>query len=109
MHSDKQVMERVEEVIRATLQLGDDVILSPNSDLVNEIGLDSIEAFESVAALHELLGVRISEDFDPRAMSTIFSIATYILATFDDAKVGHFLSVNVADHFASMHDVGELG
>lgn len=108
MFSVEQVSVRVEEIIRATLKLGDDVALRPESDLVNEIGLDSIEAFESVATLHEMLGVRIPEDLDPKAMGTIHGIAAYMIAKYDASKVAAFMELDVAAQLASMQDDGAL-
>jgi acyl carrier protein len=104
----EQVRVRVEEIIRATLKLGSDVELNPDSDLVKEIGLDSIEAFESVALLHEMLGVRIPEDLDPKAMGTISNLSAYIVSKYDAAKVDAFLAIDVAARLASMHEGGEL-
>lgn len=103
-----QVRVRVEEIIRATLKLGSDVELDPDSDLVKEIGLDSIEASVSVARLHEMLGVRTPEDLDPKAMGTISNLSAYIVAKYDAAKVDAFMAINVAARLASMHEGGEL-
>lgn len=108
MYSIEQVSARIGEVIRATLKLGDDVSLQAESDLVNEIGIDSIEAFESVAALHEMLGVRIPEDLDPKAMRSIRSIAGYIIEKYDAAKVQAFMTMDVAAELARLQDDGEL-
>lgn len=92
----------VEKVIRATLQLDDDVVLSPQSDLVNEIGLDSIEAFEAVATLHELMGVRIPDDIDPKAFTTIEKISQYLLDTYDSSTLKNFLDMDVTGRLAEL-------
>ena len=47
------------------LKLGPDVSLTPEGDLIQQIGMDSIEAFDAVATLHELLEAAIPDDFDP--------------------------------------------
>lgn len=102
------VSQRVEEVIRLTLNLKDDVTLQGDSDLVNEIGLDSIEAFEAVATLHELLGVRIPDRLDPKSLSTVDNIAAYIVANYEPAKVEAFLVMDIGAHLASLQDDGSL-
>lgn len=101
----EQMVDHVEKVIRIVLQLGDDVTLQPDSDLVNEIGLDSIEAFEAVATLHELMGVRIPDDLDPKALATISKISQYLINTYDAAAVQAFVEMDVAAKLAEM-DVG---
>jgi acyl carrier protein len=108
MISVEKVASRVEEVIRLTLNLKDDVLLKGNSDLVNEIGLDSIEAFEAVATLHELLGVRIPDRLDPKSLATINSIAAHILNNYEQAKVEAFLSMDIRTHLASLQDDDSL-
>lgn len=108
MYSVEQISGRIEEVIRQTLQLGDDVVLKPESDLVTEIGLDSIEAFEAVATLHELLGARIPEDLDPKSIASIKSIADYILARSTAEQVGMFMSMDIAARLAELQDDGAL-
>jgi acyl carrier protein len=104
----EQVTAHVEKVIRTTLKLGDDVTLQPNSDLVNEIGLDSIEAFEAVATLHELMGVRIPDDIDPKAFATIAKISAYLVKTYDADTVKAFVEMDVAARLAEMNDTSEL-
>ncbi len=108
MHSVEQISVRVGEIIRATLKLGDDIVLRPESDLVNEIGLDSIEAFELVAALHEMLGARIPEDINPRDMGSIAAISAYIVNQFNATIVDTFMTMDLDAHLASMYDDGEF-
>lgn len=108
MYSIDQVSDRVEEILRATLKLADDVVLEAESDLVSEIGLDSIEAFELVAALHEMLGVRIPEDLEPKSMRTIHSIASYIVDKYSASQVQEFMALDIASELARMQDGGEL-
>lgn len=100
--------ERVEEIIRATLELGDDVVISPDANLVSEIGLDSIEAFESVAALHEILGARIPDDLDPKVLGTIREIAAYMFNKYDAEKIDAFMEIDIAARIASMRNDDEL-
>lgn len=108
MFSTNDISARVEAIIRSTLKLGSDVALLPESDLVSEVGLDSIEAFESVATLHELLGVRIPEDIDPKSVGTIKGITTYILERYSPEVVERFMTLDVEAKLALMHDDDEL-
>ncbi len=103
-----QLSARVEKVIRTALQLGSDVVLRPDSDLVNEIGLDSIEAFEAVATLHDLMGVRIPDDIDPKSFATVEKIASYVLASYDAATVRAFLEMDVERRLAELSASSDL-
>lgn len=104
----EQMINHVEKVIRITLQLDDDVVLQPDSDLVNEIGLDSIEAFEAVATLHELMGVRIPDDLDPKALATIAKISQYLVGTYDADTIQTFAQMDIAAKLAEMDTSSEL-
>ena len=43
-------------ILRHILLIEDDVALAADAELVQQIGLDSIEAFDAVATLHEIIG-----------------------------------------------------
>lgn len=108
MNSVDIISSRVESIIRYTLGLGDDVALSPDSDLVSEVGLDSIEAFEAVATLHDLLGVRVADDLDPKSISTIRNIALYISDSCSPEVIERFLALDIKARLASMRSTDEL-
>lgn len=100
MTNHDHIAAQVERVIRATLRLKDDVVLRRDANLVDEVGMDSIEAFESVATLHDLLGARIPDRLDPKSLSTVDSIATYIAQSHDAERVQAFLTLNVEERLA---------
>ncbi|WP_440964837.1 acyl carrier protein [Massilia sp. GER05] len=108
MYSVEKVVVRVEKIIRISLKLGDDVTLRPESDLVSEVGLDSIEAFEALATLHEMLGVRIPDDINPGDFGSIGGIAEYILRKFDADTIDKFMNVDIDAYMSSMYDDGEF-
>lgn len=99
--------EKVKELIVRLLKLGDDVQLDPDSELIDQVGLDSIEAFDAVATLHELLGVSIPDDFDPRTVSTIRSLSRYVIGRFGSEAAERFLEVDL-DELESMRGDEEL-
>lgn len=108
MSSIDAISLRVESIIRATLGLGNDVSLTPDSDLVSEVGLDSIEAFEAVATLHDLLGVRVADDLDPKSIGSIRNIATYIADTCSPEVIDRFMNIDLKARLAQMRDSDEL-
>lgn len=108
MNSIDAISLRVESIIRATLGLGDDVTLTPDSDLISEVGLDSIEAFEAVATLHDLLGVRVADDLDPKSIGSIRNIAMYITATCPPDVIDRFMNIDLKERLSHMRDSDEL-
>lgn len=108
MYTSADVIGRVEVIIRAVLGIGSDVELKPESDLVSIVGLDSIEAFESVAALHEVLGVRIPEDIDPKAIGSLRAMAEYLVGRYDAAIIENFMSIDIEAKLASLRKVDDF-
>lgn len=108
MTSIDAISTRVESIIRSTLGLGNDVFLTPDSDLVSEVGLDSIEAFEAVATLHDLLGVRVADDLDPKSIGSIRNIALYIADTCSPEVIENFMKLDLDARLAKMRDTDEL-
>ena len=106
MVSIEQVSSQVSKVIRCTLNLKEDITLEGDADLVNEIGLDSLEAFEAMASLHDILGIKIPDQLNPKSLSTIDGIAAYVVDTCEPATVAAFLAVDVEAHLASLQDDG---
>ncbi len=51
--SERLVAERIYEILRH--HLGNDIVLSPGSDLLNDLGMDSLEQVE--------LGLKLEKDF----------------------------------------------
>jgi len=94
-YSKEEVVARIEGVLRSTLELGPDVELRPEADLLSEIGLDSIEAFEAVTILHEILGVRIPDDLDPKTVASINGMADYIIDKYGPEVVDKFMTIDI--------------
>lgn len=102
------VVGRIEVIIRSVLALGSDVVLKPESDLVSVVGLDSIEAFESVATLHEILGVRIPEDIDPKAITSLRGMADYLVGRYDDSVIERFMTMDIENKLASLRTADDF-
>lgn len=79
------------------LRLGDDIQLRVDEDLIKQIGLDSIEAFDAVASMHELLDVTIPDTFNPKVANSIRALSTYVLDTFGPEVARRFLAVDLDD------------
>jgi acyl carrier protein len=98
---------KLRDFIRAVLKLGDDVEIEPDVSLIEQIGLDSIEAFDAVATLHELLGVSIPDDFDPKATATLRSLGQYLIDRFGTGVAQRLLELDVGE-VARMRSADEV-
>lgn len=83
-------------ILRHILMIEDDVELAADAELVQQIGLDSIEAFDAVATMHEIVGQPIPTDFNPKVSNSIRRLAGYIAQQFGDAGVQRILEVDIA-------------
>jgi acyl carrier protein len=104
----QDISARIEAIIRNTLELGDDVKLTPESDLLTEVGIDSLEAFESVATLHELLGVKVPDDLAPKSIGTIKGMTDYIVARYSPEVIQHFLTLDIDARLKAMHSADSM-
>jgi len=82
-------------ILRHILLIEGDVALVADAELVQQIGLDSIEAFDAVATLHEIIGQPIPTDFNPRVSNSIRLLAQYIEQQFGEPGVQRILEVDV--------------
>jgi len=87
--------EKLSAFIRRGLKLGDDVVIATEVDLGEQIGLDSIEAFDAVATLHELMQVSMPDHLNPRAVSTPRSLSDYVQLRFGDEAAKRFISIDL--------------
>lgn len=98
---------KIKSFLVKLLKLGDDIDLRVDADLIDQIGLDSIEAFDAVATLHELLDVAIPDSFSPKVVNTIRSLAAYVHDTFGEDVVRRFIDLDLdrASVFADSDDL----
>lgn len=82
-------------ILRHILLIEDDVALAADAELVQQIGLDSIEAFDAVATMHEIIGQPIPTDFNPKVSNSIRRLAQYIEQQFGEPGVQRILEVDV--------------
>ena len=87
--------QKTKAFIIKLLKLEEGIDLKVEVDLVQQIGLDSIEAFDAVATMHELIGVAIPDDFNPRVISTIRDLSHYVLEHYDKAAIERFLALDL--------------
>ena len=95
-------------LVRATLDIGSDVRLDPEADLIAEVGLDSIEAFEVLAALHALLMTKIPKDIDPLTVRSIRGLSEYVRSRFSRESVDNFLGLDVASRMTVIRSADTL-
>ncbi|AXE35903.1 hypothetical protein DK843_17285 [Chromobacterium phragmitis] len=77
------------------LKLDEDQPLPADADLIQQIGLDSIEAFDAIATLHELLDAVIPENFNPKVVNSIRTLARYVLDAFGDEAARRFVALDL--------------
>lgn len=99
-----QVEQKVAAILRKMLSIEDDIVLDVNADLVQQIGLDSIEAFDAVATLHEIIGEAIPNTFNPKISNSIGLLSEYVIQQFGEAGVAKLLTVNVDELDLSLSD-----
>lgn len=100
--------QKTKAFIIKLLKLEEDIDLKVDVDLVQQIGLDSIEAFDAVATMHELIGVAIPDDFNPRVISTIRGLSQYVLDHYEKAAIDHFLALDLNTVSSIRKDEDEL-
>lgn len=89
------VEEKIRGLLVRLLKLGDDVELPAEANLTDQIGLDSIEAFDAVATLHELMDVSIPDDFNPASVNSIRALGAYVTDRFGADAVARFLAIDL--------------
>jgi len=74
----------------------DDVQIDPDAQLGEQTGLDSIDAFNLVATLHELMGVPIPDDFRPEAVMTVNRLSAYLRENYPQDALDKFLHADLS-------------
>ena len=79
MNTDNQTISRIAEIIINELKLEDvtPVTFDPDLDLVDEVGIDSMDLATIALVLRDEYGIRIDEDDYP-TLTTVRIIAEYI-------------------------------
>ena len=98
--------KKLSAFIMQVLKLADDVKIDPEKNLVEQIGLDSIEALDMVATLHELLGVSIPDHFKLKSVESLRALTNYVLTQFGAEAAQRFLALDLAEmDFSRSEDV----
>lgn len=90
-----QLEQKIVTILRKLLMIEDDIELNPKDDLVQQIGLDSIEAFDAVAVLHEIIGQSIPPTFNPKTSNSVELLSLYVLQQFGEEAARKIIDVNV--------------
>lgn len=85
------------EFMKTLLKLEDDVVLTPETNLIEEVGLDSIEAFEAVATLHDIMDVTIPEDFNAKSVSSLRQLAMFVESHYSSEAINRFLDADMVE------------
>ncbi len=71
----EKILSLINEVMEEKLKLED---VSKNQDIINDIGIDSIQIFNLILMIEEELGIEINfEEFDLAAISRFNDFCTY--------------------------------
>ena len=70
------MLDRIENLIKKTLRR-DDIVIAGETDIVDALGLNSLELAELVCAVEDEFGVEIS-DRDIRSFRVVSNIITYL-------------------------------
>lgn len=97
-----KLAEKTGKVLKGILNMSPEEVISLDGDLVEEVGIDSIEAFELLATVHEILNKKIPETLDRNAVTTLSAIGKYIAETFDKETVKNFLEMDVKSKLAEI-------
>ena len=76
------MLERVKKIIAAHMEI-DEAALTPETDLEEDLGADSLYAVELLVAFEEEFGISVPDD-DVIAIRTIGDIAEYIESAKND-------------------------
>lgn len=96
--------QKTKKFLIKLLKLDDDIDLQVDGDLIKQIGLDSIEAFDAVASLHELLDVAIPDTFNPKVANSIRDLSRYVLETFGPDTAQLFIDIDLDQASIFMRD-----
>jgi acyl carrier protein len=72
------------EFMKMVLRLGDDVTIDPTTNLIDQVGLDSIEAFNAVATMHEIMDQPVPDDFNPKVVATVRALADFLVKKYPE-------------------------
>jgi acyl carrier protein len=92
-----QLEQKIVAILRKLLMIEDDIELNPKADLVQQIGLDSIEAFDAVAVLHEIIGQAIPPTFNPKTSNSVERLSLYVLEQFGEEAAQKIIAVDVEE------------
>ena len=70
------MLEKVKRIIAAQLDI-DESALTPETDIEDDLGADSLDAVELIVAFEEEFGISVPDD-DILALRTVGDIAEYI-------------------------------
>ncbi len=66
-----------------------------DADFFSQMGIGSLEAFDAVVTLHEILDVEIPREIDPESLSTLRQLSAYIVAAYPEGKIRMLLDKDV--------------
>jgi acyl carrier protein len=94
--SHEEVEKKLIEFMRTVLRLGDDVPLDATTNLIEQVGLDSIEAFDAVATLHEIMNQSIRDDFNPKVVGTVRDLGNYLLQNYPEESIEALIAADLS-------------
>ncbi|HLO76006.1 MAG TPA: hypothetical protein VK196_06065 [Magnetospirillum sp.] len=74
------IKEVVLQTLQAMFKLDPGLVsrIDSSANLFDQIGIDSLQAFEAIITLHDIIEEEIPRDIDPNTISTLDTLAVYL-------------------------------
>src|ERR1700761_9325705 len=97
-----QVKQRVLDLIQAMFKIEDATIARCKDDanLFNQLGIDSLQAFDAVVTLHEIIREEVPRDVDPTAIASLNGIAGYLISQYPAERLNRLFEGDFAEILA---------
>lgn len=104
-----EIKGRVLEVIQLMFNIDQSVIGAVDSgeDLFDQTGIDSLQAFEAIIMLHDLIGDEVPRDIDPGSIATLDDIAAYLDGRYPAERLRPLFDADVAQVVAERSEAAD--
>lgn len=85
MNVSNQISEKIMLILKETQELTHEEVekIDWDGDLMTQVGFDSLQAFNMVTTLHEMMEAELPEGIDPSSITSVNEISKYIIDNYD--------------------------
>ena len=96
------VETKIKEMLEIMFKLSPEHIagIDRTANLFDQIGIDSLEAFDAIVTLHDLLEEEIPRDIDPTTIGTLEKLGVYLVEKYPQEKIKLFFESDIAAQLA---------